>query len=316
MLTLADIQAARETIAGTLRVTPVFTSTQLGERAGARLWLKAEPLQKTGSFKPRGALNRVRNTPPEQLARGIVSVSAGNHAQGIAFAAREAGVPCVVCMARGASASKVAATRGYGAEVLLVDGSPADAFALAHRLVEERGLLFVHPFDDELVMAGQGTVGLEVLEQVPGMDVLLCPVGGGGLLSGVALAVKSLKPSVRVYGVEPAGAPKMRRSWDAGAAVTLDAVDTIADGLAPPMAGALCYAVAREHVDDILVVDDAEIVTALKDILVYAKLYVEPSAAASVAPLLTGKVPLRPGETVVALLSGGNLDLGRLKGML
>ena len=316
MLTLSDVLAARETIKDAVRVTPVFSSTQLGARIGATLWLKAESLQKTGSFKPRGALNRVRNTPRAELERGLITVSAGNHAQGVAWAAREAGVPCTVCMRANASHSKVAATRGYGAEVLLIEGTVPELFAEAERLAVERGLLLVHPYDDELIMAGQGTLGLEIVEQVPDVDVVVCSVGGGGLLSGVALAVKSLKPSVRVYGVEPTGAASMRRAWDAGEPVALERVVTIADGLAAPGAGAHCYALARQYVDDILVVTDDEIIAALKDILVYAKLYVEPGAAASVAALLTGKVPLRPGETVVAVLSGGNLDLEVLKGML
>ena len=316
MLTLSDVLAARETIKDAVRVTPVFSSTQLGARIGATLWLKAESLQKTGSFKPRGALNRVRNTPRAELERGLITVSAGNHAQGVAWAAREAGVPCTVCMRANASHSKVAATRGYGAEVLLIEGSVPELFAEAERLAVERGLLLVHPYDDELIMAGQGTLGLEIVEQVPDVDVVVCSVGGGGLLSGVALAVKSLKPSVRVYGVEPTGAASMRRAWDAGEPVALERVVTIADGLAAPGAGAHCYALARQYVDDILVVTDDEIIAALKDILVYAKLYVEPGAAASVAALLTGTVPVQNGETVVAVLSGGNLDLEVLKGML
>jgi threonine dehydratase len=318
MLTLSDVRAARETIKDAVRVTPVFSSTQLGRRidGGVTLWLKAESLQKTGSFKPRGALNRVRNTPHADLERGIITVSAGNHAQGVAWAAREAGVPCVVCMRANASHSKVAATRGYGAEVLLIEGTVPELFAEAERLAVERGLLMVHPYDDELIMAGQGTVGLEIVEQVPDVDVVVCGVGGGGLLSGVALAVKSLKPSARVYGVEPAGAASMRRAWEAGAPVALERVVTIADGLAAPGAGAHCYAIARQYVDDILVVTDDEIVAALKDILMYAKLYVEPGAAAGVAALLTGKVPVQAGETVVAILSGGNLDLEALKELL
>jgi threonine dehydratase len=316
MLTIADVRAARETIRDAVRVTPVFRSTQLGARIGANLLLKAESLQKTGSFKPRGALNRVRNTPHAELERGIITVSAGNHAQGVAWAAREAGVPCVVCMRSNASKSKIAATRGYGAEVLLFDGTMPEVFAAADRLAAERGLLLVHPYDDELIMAGQGTVGLEIVEQVPDVDVVVCGVGGGGLLSGIALAVKALKPSARIYGVEPSGADSMRRSWEAGEPVALERVTTIADGLAAPSAGARCFEVVQQCVDDIAVVSDDEIIAALKDILVYAKLYVEPGAAASVAGLLTGKVPVQPGDTVVAVLSGGNLDLEQLKTML
>jgi threonine dehydratase len=312
VISLSDVQAARETIADQVRQTPVFSATRLGDRIGASLWLKAESLQRTGSYKPRGALNLMRNTKPEDLERGFITISAGNLAQAVAWAAQAAGATATIVMVSSASRSKLAATRGYGAEVVLIDGPMLEAFDAMLRLQEERGLTLVHPFDDPDLVAGHGTAGLEILEQVPDVDVIVCPVGGGGLISGIATAVKAIKPSVRLYGVEPEGAAAMRRSWDAGKPVRLESVSTIADGLAAPMTGDLCYQITRERVEDIIVLSDAEIAAGLRDLLTYAKLYVEPAGAAATAALLAGKVPVQPGETVVSLVSGGNLDLPKL----
>jgi threonine dehydratase len=312
MLSLSDVRAARETIADQVRQTPVFSATRLGDRVGVSLWLKAESLQRTGSYKPRGALNLMRNAKPEDLKRGFITISAGNLAQAVAWAAQAAGAPATIVMVSSASRSKLAATRGYGAEVVLIDGPMSEAFDAMLRLQEERGLTLVHPFDDPYLVAGHGTAGLEILEQVPDVDVIVCPVGGGGLISGIATAVKAIKPSVRLYGVEPEGAAAMRRSWDAGEPVRLESVATIADGLAAPMTGDLCYRITREHVEDIIVLSDAEIAAGLRDLLTYAKLYIEPAGAAATAALLAGKVPVQPGETVVSVVSGGNLDLPKL----
>jgi threonine dehydratase len=317
VVSLSDIQNARKTISDALMTTPMFSASRLGEAGGnVELFLKAESLQKTGSFKPRGALNLIRNTPADQLGRGVITISAGNHAQGVAWAAGAAGVQATIVMQATASPSKIAATRGYGAEVVLIDGTISEAFAELHRLQEERNLTLIHPFDDPLLIAGHGTVGLEIIDQVPDVDVIVCPVGGGGLISGVATAAKSLKPDVRIYGIEPSGAPAMRKSWDAGSAQQLDSVDTIADGLAPPMVGKLNYQLTREYVEDIIIVDDAEISIGIREIMTNAKLYAEPAGAAATAALLAGKVPVQPGETVVALLSGGNLDIPKMLDIL
>jgi threonine dehydratase len=316
MVEIADVLAARERIADAVRQTPVFTSTRLGDQSGVQLYLKAESLQKTGSFKVRGALNRLRCMTPEELARGVVTVSAGNHAQGLAWAAQRVGTQCTVVMTSKASQSKIAATRGYGAEVVLVDGPIHEAFETVARLEREQGLINVHGFDDPFIIAGQGTAGLEILDQVPDVDVILCPVGGGGLISGVAIAAKSSARGVRVYGIEPEGAPAMRQSWDRGEAVQLDSVNTIADGLAPPMAGRITYPLTRKYVDDIIVLNDQEIADGLRALMTNAKLYVEPSGAAATAALLAGKVPVKQGETVVSIISGGNFDLDRLKSLL
>lgn len=316
MVEIADVLAAQKLVAGEVRRTPVFTSTRLGAQVGVTLRLKAESLQKTGSFKVRGALNRLRNMAPDELARGVVTVSAGNHAQGLAWAAQRVGTHCTVVMTSTASRTKIAATRGYGANVILIDGPIHEAFATAARLEREQNLINVHGFDDPWIIAGQGTVALEILEQVPDVDVIVCPVGGGGLISGVAIAAKSRGRDVRVYGVEPEGAPAMRLSWDRGEAVQLESVNTIADGLAPPMAGQMTYPLTRQYVDDIVLLTDEEIAVGLKALMTTAKLYVEPSGAAATAALLAGKIPINHGETVVAIVSGGNFDLDKLKAIL
>jgi len=316
MVDIADVRAARERIAGEVRQTPVFTSTRIGDQVGVRLFLKVESLQKTGSFKVRGALNRLRCMTPDELSRGVVTVSAGNHAQGLAWAAQRVGTHCTVVMTSHASQTKIAATRGYGAEVILVDGPIHEAFATVARLEKDEGKINVHGFDDPWIVAGQGTVGLEIMEQVPDVDVIVCPVGGGGLISGVSLAAKSSGRKLKVFGVEPSGAPAMRLSWDRGEAVQLESVNTIADGLAPPMAGKLTYQMAREYVDDIILLEDDEIIAGVKAIMTNAKLCVEPSGAAATAALLAGKIPLSSGETVVSIVSGGNYDLDKLKSIL
>src|SRR5436190_15902298 len=242
MLTLADTRAARVRIGDRVHHTPLLSATRLGARVGAVLYHKCESLQKTGSFKVRGALNRLALLDDAARARGVITVSAGNHAQALAWASRDAGVRCTVVMPTTASRTKVDASRGYGAEVALHGASGMEAFARAHELSVERSLTFVHPFDDDAIMAGQGTVGLEILDQLAEFDDVIVPIGGGGLIGGIAVAIKESKPSVKVYGVEPVGAAVMRKSLDAGYPVRLDSMKTIADGLAAPMAGELTFA--------------------------------------------------------------------------
>lgn len=315
MVTLHDVHRAREIIAEQLRPTPLFDTDHLSERIGARLLLKAESLQKTGAFKARGALNKIASLSQDERRRGVIAVSAGNHAQGVAWAATASGVKSTIVMASSASQTKIDATRGYGAEVVLVEGGIAGAFEQIDRLKEERGLVLVHPFNDPAIIAGQGTVGLEILDDAPETDVIVCPIGGGGLIAGIALAVKESKPGVRVYGVEPENADVMRRSWEAGKPVSM-VPRTIADGLASPVAEQFSYDLNRKYVDEIVTVSDDEIIAALRDLLVYTKLYTEPAGAAATAALLTGKIPLDGDETVVSILSGGNFDLDKLKGIL
>jgi threonine dehydratase len=309
MITLDDILAARERIAGPTRRTPVLSASRLGDPRGISLLLKCEIFQKTGSFKARGALNAMMLLTPEEKARGVIAVSAGNHAQAVAWAATQAGVKSTVVMPLHASALKVAASRGYGAEVVLHGASSIEAFAQARELERSRGLVFIHPFDQEPVVAGAGTVGLEIMEDVERIDVVVVSIGGGGLLSGIATAVRARSPRTRIVGVEPTGAAVIRQSLDAGKPMRLDRIDTIADGLAAPMAGELTFPTIRKLVDDVVLVNDDEIRQAMRDLLVSAKLVAEPAAAAAVAAVSAGRVGAQRGDTVVAVLSGGNVDL-------
>jgi threonine dehydratase len=293
-----------------------MSATRLGQRVGASaLSLKCESLQKTGSFKVRGALNTVAQLDRESRARGVITVSAGNHAQALAWASRDASVPCTVVMPTIASRAKVEASRGYGAEVVQHGASSIEAFAHARMLASERKLVFVHPFDDAPIIAGQGTVGLEMLEQASDVEIIVVPVGGGGLISGIAIAIKEQRPNVRIYGVEPTGAAAMRRSLDAGHAVRLDSLKTMADGLAAPMAGELTFEVVRRYVDDIVLVSEEEIVSAMRELLSSAKLLTEGGGAAATAAILSGKIPVE-GKRVVSVISGGNVDLALLKEIL
>jgi len=283
---------------------------------GVRLVLKCENLQKTGSFKVRGALNKLSQLSDEERANGVVTVSAGNHAQALAWAARAAGVHATVVMYEAASPAKVEASRGYGAEVVLYGTTGNDAFARARELAEQRNLTFVHPFDDEHICAGAGTTGLELLEQAEDLDVVVIPIGGGGLITGMLVALKESRPSLRVYGVEPTGAPSTRLSLDRGYAVRLESTNTIADGLAAPMMGELNYSVVRRYVDDVVLIDDATIASGLRDLLFSAKLLAEPAGAAAVAAIVSGTIALKRGERVAAVVSGGNVDSAKLVSIL
>ncbi len=296
-----DVLAARETIAGRVHRTPTFSSTTLGERVGARTFLKAELFQKTGSFKPRGVLNKLASLSPDEKGRGVVTWSAGNHAQAVAWAAASQGIDCLVVMSAGASPQKVAATRGYGAVVDLEAPDHSAAHERLLRLIEETGRTYVPPFDDPLVIAGQGTVGLEIAEDVPDADVIVCPIGGGGLISGVATAVDT-----RIVGVEPERSAAFTAGLAAGRSVHIDLQPTIADGLAPPFAGELTLAIGRERIDEVVLLTEEEIAAGMRFLYARAKLACEPSGAAATAALLAGKVAVEPGSTVVAIVSGGN----------
>ncbi|HWC45890.1 MAG TPA: threonine/serine dehydratase [Casimicrobiaceae bacterium] len=312
---LADIRAAHARVAPRIHRTPLLSATRLGARAGVTLFHKCESLQKTGSFKVRGALNNVSQLDAAARRRGVITVSAGNHAQALAWAARDAAVRCTVVMPTTASQMKVEASRGYGADVVLHGASGIEAFAHAHELAKERDLTFVHPFDDSAVIAGQGTVGLEILEQLQDVDDVIVPIGGGGLIAGVATAIKESRPSVRVFGVEPTGAAVMRKSLDAGRPVRLESMKTIADGLAAPMAGDVTYPIVKHYVDDVVLVTDDEIMQAMREILFSAKLLAEGGGAAATAAILSGKLKL-DGRRVVAVLSGGNVDPTRVQEVL
>lgn len=315
MITKDDVVAARARIAAHVHETPLLSSTRLGDRAGGvRLNLKCECMQRTGSFKARGALNAMLQLSRPDRARGVVTVSAGNHAQALAWAASIVGAECVTVMPAGASEYKIAATRGYGGTVEVASGERKNAFDRA-REIASQGKVLVHPFEDDRVAAGQGTVALELLEQVPDVKAVIVPIGGGGLIAGMAVAIRSARPDVRIIGVEPEGAPTMRASLDAGTPQQI-APRTIADGLAAPMVGEMTLDVVRRYVDDVILVSEEEIVGAMRDILAFTKILVEPAGAASVAALLSGRVRFDRGAQVVAVLSGGNVDLDRLKTLL
>ena len=314
-VSLADVEAARARIAPHVHRTPLLGSATLGRMTGTVLGLKAENLQRTGSFKARRALNAVLQLSPEQRTRGIVTLSAGNHGQGLAYAAALMGVRCVVFMPENATPTKVEAIKGYGA-VARYAPSMETLFAEMEAYRATHGLHFVHPFADPAIVAGQGTVGLEILEDCPDVEAAVVCVGGGGLLAGMALAIKARRPEVRVIGVEPEGAAAVSRSLAAGRPVTLERIETVADGLAAPFAAALTQEVIERHVDAVVLVTDDEIVEAMGLILERTKLLVEPPGAAAVAGLLSGKARVPRGVRVVATLSGGNVDRDKLKRLL
>lgn len=300
---------------GRVNRTPLLSSRTLGERAGVRLALKCESFQKTGSFKPRGALNKVLSLPEAEKARGLVTVSAGNHAQAVAWAAREVGAPCAVVMPVDAPRSKLDAVRGYGAEVILHDDR-ATLFDRLNEVRAARGMTFVHPFDDPVGLAGAGTVGLEIVADRPDVEVVVVPAGGGGLLGGVASAVRQLKPEALVVAVELEAGPGFGPALAAGKPVPVPRpADTLADGLTPPFVGALPLAIVRTCVEAIVTVTEEEIMEAMRMLVTRAKLYVEGAGAAATAAVLAGKVAAPRGARVVAIVSGGNIDAEKLFGV-
>jgi threonine dehydratase len=309
VIELGDIVSARQVILGRVHRTPLISSMTLGKRTDTHLHFKAEVFQKTGSFKPRGSLNRLYHLTEAERKRGVITVSSGNHAQGFAYAALLYGIPATVVMPHTTPPNKVDATRGYGAEVVLTEG---DLFNTGLKVQKERDLTFVHPFDDPYIVAGHGTVGLEILEDLPEVDVAFVPVGGGGLISGVAAAIKLNKPAVKVVGVEPIGASAMWQSLQRQAVVHLDKIDTIAEALAAPFVGEINLALAQRYVDEVVLVSDDEMIEALRLILERCKILAEPGGAASFAALLFRKTSVPRGAEVVCLLSGGNIDLSRL----
>ena len=307
MLTLEMIQEAREALKGVARVTPLNEAKNLGKN----VFIKSENLQKTGAFKLRGAYNKIRSLSQEERERGVIACSAGNHAQGIALSATTLGIKSVICMPAGAPLSKVEATKNYGAEVVLVPGVYDDAAKEAARLAEEKGYSFAHPFNDPYVIAGQGTIGLEILEQLPEVEQVVVPIGGGGLISGVAFAIKALKPSCKVIGVQAAGAASMYASRQTGGILELPSVSTIADGIAVKRPGDLTFELCQKYVDEIVTVKDDEIATAILALMEDQKTVAEGAGATTVAAVMFGKVSVVDRKTV-CLVSGGNVDVTTL----
>ncbi len=321
---LDAILAARQRIAGRVHRTPLLSSATAARFLAAaggpriaddRLYLKAEHLQKTGSFKARGMTNRIATLDADQRARGAITMSAGNAGQAYAWAGHEAGVPMTVVMATNANPTKVEACRGYGADVVLEGTHVGEAFAALERIRDARGLTFVHPFDDAAVVAGHGSVGLELLEDLPDVDVLVVGVGGGGLISGVAAAIREGRPAVRVYGVEPTEAAAMTLALEAGSPVQIQP-RTVADGLAAPFAGNLTLAMCRRYLEGIVILTDAEILSGVRFAAERMKQVLEPAGAAALAAVLHGRIPIKDGERVAVVASGGNVDIARLGELL
>ncbi len=303
---LKMIREAREALREIAEFTPIVTSTRLGKN----LFIKSENLQKTGSFKIRGAYNRIRNLSPAEAARGVIACSAGNHAQGVALSATRLGIRSVICMPEGAPILKVEATRGYGAEVVLVPGVYDDAAREAERLAREEGYTFAHPFNDPYVIAGQGTIGLEILEQVPEVEQIVVPIGGGGLISGVAVAVKSMRPNVRIIGVQAATVPSMLVSHRNGELTTVKDGPTIADGIHVLTPGDLTFSLVEDYVDEIVTVTEDEIAAAIVALLEGPKTVAEGAGATSVAAYIFGRIDT--SLKTVAVVSGGNVDITTL----
>lgn len=329
---LEQIREAAARIRGRVHRTPMLSSRTAGRivragEAGAtlsagpaadgqpRVFLKAEHLQLTGSFKPRGATNRTDQLTADERRRGLIALSAGNHAQAVAYVAASRGIPVTVVMPAGASQAKAAAARRYGAEVVLYGEHVGDAYRHLEELRRARNLVYVHPFDDPAMIAGQGTIGLEILEDLPDVSVIVVGVGGGGLATGIGAAAKQVRPGVRVYGVEPVRSNALTLALEAGRVVDLDPV-SIADGLGAPFAGPWVMALARRYLDGIVLVEEREIAAGVRFALERMKQLLEPAGAAALGAVISGRIPLRDGDTVCAVGSGGNVDLARLPAIL
>ncbi|MCA9514217.1 MAG: threonine ammonia-lyase [Myxococcales bacterium] len=308
MVEFADVESAREVIRGHTYLTPCAHSATLSRMTGAKVYLKLENLQMTGSYKERGALNRIARLDDDERARGVVASSAGNHAQGVAYHATRLGIRSTIVMPTYTPLIKVTSTRRYGADVILHGDSYDAAYAEARRIADETGAVFVHPFDDPAIVAGQGTVGLELLEQNPYLDAVVVPVGGGGLIAGMAIALKAINPRIRVYGVESAAMPGMKRSLEAGHVVSIAAQRTLAEGIAVRRVGDIAFDICRQSVDDIVTVDDEEIASAVLTLLEVEKTVAEGAGAVALAALMAERLPVK-GKKVALVLTGGNIDV-------
>ncbi|MDE7087479.1 MAG: threonine ammonia-lyase [Clostridia bacterium] len=309
MLTCDKVYHAHHVLKEAIRQTDIIFSPVLSSQCGCEIYLKTENLQITGSFKVRGAYYKISQLTAEEKAKGVIACSAGNHAQGVALASKKFGIKATICMPDGAPISKVEATKSYGAEVVLVPGVYDDAHNYAEKLREERGSTFIHPFDDEDVIAGQGTIGLEIMEQLKDADVVVTPVGGGGLVSGVAFAVKSLNSKVRVYGVQSTGAPSMVNSLEHHKIETLPSVSTVADGIAVKEPGKLTFDICEKYVDGVVSVTDDQVSAAILALIEKQKMIAEGAGAVALAAVMYDKIPDIKGKKVVCLISGGNIDV-------
>jgi threonine dehydratase len=308
-VSLADVQAARERMRGSVYESPCSRSERLSKTTGLEIYLKLENLQMTGSFKERGALNKIATLTPEQASSGVIAASAGNHAQGVAYHATKRGIPATIVMPVQTPLVKVTATRNFGAEVVLHGANYDEAYAEARRLCDLKGMTFVHPFDDPVVIAGQGVIGLEMLEQVPGLEAVVIPIGGGGLTSGIAVALKETNPKIQVVGVQTARLASMKAAVEAGHHVTLDAATTIADGIAVRRAGDVTLPLAEQYVDRIVTVEEDEIASAILVLLEQEKTLAEGAGATALAAVMQHKTGLPSGTRTAVLVSGGNIDV-------
>lgn len=308
-LEISEVFKAQEVLKEVAVETPITGPTELSP--SCEVYLKTECLQLTGSFKLRGAYYKISQLSDEEKSHGVVACSAGNHAQGVALGATRNGIKSLICLPTLAPLSKVEATRKFGADICMVDGVYDDAYQKALELKEQQGYTFIHPFDDPLVIAGQGTIGLEILRQLPDVDAVVVPVGGGGLISGVAFAIKTLRPEVKIYGVQAQGAPSMKESLEKGERVHLDKVSTIADGIAVKQPGEITFDICRKYVDEIVTVSDDEIAAAILTLMEKQKMVSEGAGAVSLAAVLFNKLPVE-GKKVVCLISGGNIDVNIL----
>ncbi|WP_147535565.1 threonine ammonia-lyase [Bacillus marasmi] len=308
MICLEDIYSAREKMRGMIHQTPLEYSKTFSKLAKNEVYLKLENLQKTGSFKVRGSFTKMLSLRKTEVEKGVIAASAGNHAQGVAFSSHLLNIPCTIVMPKGAPISKLLATRQYGAEVELHGSVFDEALNYALELKQQTGAAFVHPFDDQYVIAGQGTVGLEILEQLPDVEAVICPIGGGGLIAGLAMAIKEQKPNVKIYGIEALACPSMKQSVQSNKVITVDSMPTMADGIAVKKPGELPFQIVQKYVDNIFCVDEMEIARTMLMMLERSKLLVEGSGACSLASLLYHKIPIE-GKKTVALISGGNVDV-------
>ena len=310
-VTLQDIKNARETIKDIVKKTDVLESVKLSAMTGANVFYKCENLQKTGSFKVRGACNKIANLTEQEKANGVIASSAGNHAQGVALGAKMSGIKATIVMPATAPLAKVTATKGYGAEVILNGLVYDDAYAKAIEVQKETGATFLHPFNDKYVIAGQGTIALEIFEDLENVDTILCPIGGGGIIAGIAVAAKAIKPDIKIVGVQTANIPSMKESLANGEVTTAFNATTIADGIAVKTPGDLTFEIIKELVDHVITVEEAEIAHAMLFLLEKQKIVAEGSGAVSVAALINGKYEAKD-ENIVCIVSGGNVDVNMM----
>ena len=313
LISYENILEAQQIIKNRLHRTPLVGSSYLGDLTGVKLYFKLELFQKTGSFKPRGVLNKLHNLDDKEKQKGVISLSAGNHAQSLAWAASQSNIKSTIVMPDAAPESKVKATIAYGGKVIPAKGNLLETCLAIQR---EQDLTMVHPFDDPLIIAGQGTIGVEIMEDLPDVDVVIAGIGGGGLISGISSAIKAKRPEVKIIGVEPEGASAMTQSLIKGEPVHLETTDTIADGLAAPFAGHHTLAHVKEHVDQVVTVSDKEILTAMRLIFERCKVTAEPAAASTLAALLSDRIKPPKDAKVVCVLSGGNIDMTKLKTLM